>query len=298
MAVDPEVVLDDAGRARLIDRFGDGVWNWCAGLPALVDELVRRWDLRLVAALPGNTGRTFRCVDAAGAVVVLKVTPEREIAATEAAALRVWAGVPRVVRLLAADVDAGAVLLEGLEPGTELWSGGVRLAQIGELLSSLRAVPAPVAGFGTLAERLDMIFGLYERRLVGSVAEGRVSVAALRRSRRLAGELAASGETRLLHGDLHPGNVLDAGPVRGAVAIDPRPCLGDPVLDAVDWVFLPMRTGASMEEGIEALVAVSPGLDVERLRAWCRATAVLAAISSLRPGDSGAYVDALLRLVP
>jgi streptomycin 6-kinase len=40
----------------------------------------------------------------------------------------------------------------------------------------------------------------------------------------------------LLHGDLHLGNVLDGGPSRGLVAIDPKACLGDPCFDAVDYV--------------------------------------------------------------
>ena len=43
--------------------------------------------------------------------------------------------------------------------------------------------------------------------------------------------------TVLLHGDLTPVNVLDGGPERGLVAIDPAPCLGDPDFDAVDLVF-------------------------------------------------------------
>ncbi|OUC96640.1 hypothetical protein CA984_14275 [Streptosporangium minutum] len=50
----------------------------------------------------------------------------------------------------------------------------------------------------------------------------------------------AAGPAGLVHGDLHPGNVLDGGP-RGLVVIDPRPCVGDPAFDAVDWV---LGTGA------------------------------------------------------
>nr|WP_225882432.1 aminoglycoside phosphotransferase family protein [Streptomyces aureocirculatus] len=38
---------------------------------------------------------------------------------------------------------------------------------------------------------------------------------------------------RLLHGDLHLGNVLDGGQ-RGLMAIDPKACAGDPCFDAVD----------------------------------------------------------------
>lgn len=56
-------------------------------------------------------------------------------------------------------------------------------------------------------------------------------------ARQLARELAIDDrEGALLHGDLHPGNVLDGG-TRGLVAIDPRSCVGDPAFDVVDWVF-------------------------------------------------------------
>ena len=35
--LDPDFVLDDEGRDRLITRFGAGVDAWCTGLPELVD---------------------------------------------------------------------------------------------------------------------------------------------------------------------------------------------------------------------------------------------------------------------
>lgn len=40
--------------------------------------------------------------------------------------------------------------------------------------------------------------------------------------------------TVLLHGDLHPGNVLDGGAERGLMATGPKACVGDPVDSADD----------------------------------------------------------------
>jgi streptomycin 6-kinase len=295
-ALDPALVLDDQARARLVDRFGPAVVSWCDALPDLITELATRWGLRLRSSVPGGTGRTLLAEDVSGRFVVLKVTPERAIAETEAAALRAWAPCTRVVELLDADTAAGAILLEGLSPATPLAERGVRfpVPEIVELLRQLGAAPVPVAGFPTLTERLAMIFDLFARRAEGIGLEPSV----LSCSRAAAMELAGSGPVRLLHGDLHPHNVLDAGPARGATAIDPRPCFGDPAIDAADWAMVPPTHGGSLGEGVSALASAMPELDSERLTAWCRSLAVLLAIQQLRRHGRTQHVETLLDLAP
>jgi len=101
----------------------------------------------------------------------------------------------------------------------------------------------------------------------------------------------------LLHGDLHPGNVLDGGAVRGLVAIDPRPCVGDAAVDAVDWVFWAVDDPGAWEPRSRDL-AVVLGLDHERLWAWCAAFAAMLAASRAARGASAEQVAALLALSP
>jgi streptomycin 6-kinase len=290
------ILLDDAARARLVDRFGPGVAvPWCDALPSLVASLTARWGLEVVSALVGNTGRTFLCRDRSGRSAVLKVTPDLGIAATEAAALRAWAGLPRVVRLLDADHDAGAILLEGIEPGTQLVAGEVPLGELAELLTQLRSVPG-ADGVPTLAERLVGFFDLAERRWLEPVVKDHIPLEILHRSRAAATELGASGPVALVHGDLHPANVL-RGP-HGIVAIDPRPCVGDPAFDVVDWAFLPVARGQRLEDSIAALGAAMPELDTGRVRGWCEALAVIVALSPLRREGPTPYTDLLLRMAP
>jgi streptomycin 6-kinase len=120
----------------------------------------------------------------------------------------------------------------------------------------------------------------------------------LRRGHELARELAAdAGERVLLHGDLHPGNVLDGGAVRGLVAIDPRLCLGDAAVDAVDWVFWAADDPGAWEPRSRDL-AVALGLDHERLWAWCAAFAGMLATAEAARGASAHQVAALLALSP
>ncbi|GAA4676146.1 aminoglycoside phosphotransferase family protein [Streptomyces youssoufiensis] len=99
----------------------------------------------------------------------------------------------------------------------------------------------------------------------------------------------------LLHGDLHPGNVLDGGVERGLMAIDPKACVGDPCFDAVDYVV----AGAGLE-GVDARcarVASACGLDGDRLYAWSQVIAPFAAIAHLGGGGGNPVaIDELLVL--
>ena len=79
-----------------------------------------------------------------------------------------------------------------------------------------------------------------------------------------------NGPVRLVHGNLHPGNVLRGGPGRGVVAIDPRPCLGDPAFDAVDWVLASGDAEAAVRNRIDRLAGYLDEVDADRVWAWCR----------------------------
>jgi hypothetical protein len=74
--LDPNFVLDDEGRDRLIARFGAGVEAWCAALPDLVERYCLRWHLELDNVLAGNTSRVFIGRQHGDRGVVLKLTPD------------------------------------------------------------------------------------------------------------------------------------------------------------------------------------------------------------------------------
>ncbi|MBB4683525.1 streptomycin 6-kinase [Amycolatopsis jiangsuensis] len=286
-------LIDDAARARLVDRFGPSAEAWCDALPGLVEGLCRRWGLTVHDTRPGNSGRTVLCRNAAGTLRALKLCPDRAVATAEAAALGSWSGLSRVVQVLRTDLDHGAVLLEGLEPGSTLTERGadVPWPEVSDLLAELHGVPA-AGPFPTQLERVRWMFALAERRLRGSPAEAHLPLAVLHTGLARAEKLAVDGPIALVHGDLHPGNVLDAGPARGIVAIDPRPCTGDPAFDAVDWAVLPMSAGGTLDDGLDRL----PGQDRDRVRAWCVALAPLVAMGPLRRGGPTPFTEAVLEL--
>ncbi|MCP9962507.1 hypothetical protein LUX05_16085 [Streptomyces somaliensis] len=128
-----------------------------------------------------------------------------------------------------------------------------------------------------LSHRIGFLFDLAGRRLAAAGTGHPVGPAVLGRSRAAALELAADGPVGLVHGDLHPANVL-SGPGARLVAIDPRPAWGDPDFDAVDWVLGGATGPAVLEERIGELASLVPGQSPDRVRGWCRALAVLNAL--------------------
>ncbi|WP_418960318.1 aminoglycoside phosphotransferase family protein [Streptomyces tritici] len=287
-------------RDRLVVRFGASVLAWCARLPALVADLADRWDLAVVEAGGGGTSRVFRCAKRdTGASVWLKLTPDPTIAREEAEALRVWEATPSMVTLLAEDLTVGALLLEHVEPGVQVAQRAWDLAEVGALLRDLRASPMPAPGersvLRPLSHRVDFVFDLADRRLAAAHGKDPAAAAVLRQARAAALELAADGPVGLVHGDLHPANVL-SGPGGRLVAIDPRPAWGDPDFDAVDWVLEGAADIGVLEDRIEELAELVPGQDPHRVRGWCRALSALVAVPRIRAGRDDAETRFLMAL--
>lgn len=289
----------DAVRVRLARRFGPDVAVWCEALPDLADDLAGRWRLTLASAWPnGGTSVVFPCESAAGEQRVLKLTPDPEIAAGEAVALTAWHACPHTVPLHAADPGRGALLLERVRPGTRLADerDPYPIEEIVPLLQDL-CQPVPDLELPALKDRADFLLDLTSQRLEQyPAAAEHVPPGLVEASRERASGLAGSGPRMLIHGDLHPGNVLRGAPGRGLVAIDPRPCLGDPAFDAIDWVLADGGDGPEVRQRAERLASRVTGLDPDRVWAWCRAMAVVIGVIALIARDDVTAGERLIAL--
>ena len=280
-------------------RFGPGVAAWCSAVPALAGAMAARWGLTLGGGYAyGASSVVLYCRQAGGGHAALKLSPDPPFLTDQAAMLGLFAPSGQVPAVLAVDPAAGAVLLEAIEPGTaadelpqppsaQVW---------GDLIQALHHSAPPPPGFPRdLRGRCDEFFVRIGRRIAEPPIGQRISPADLDRAAHRYGLLLDSVPSPvLLHGDLHLGNVLDGGPARGLVAIDPRACVGDPCFDAVDYAL----DGAGLDGVGNRCAALAPaaGLDPDRLYAWCRAVAPIIAISRITDPSREQAVAELLAL--
>ncbi|MFD0020984.1 aminoglycoside phosphotransferase family protein [Streptomyces sp. NPDC058382] len=247
-----------------------------AALPGMAAELLERWGLRRDGgALYGVCALVLPVVRVAdGRRAALKLQSVDEETEGEPVALRVWGEASAgAVELLGHDAATGAMLLERLDgrrslAGTADVREAVRI--IAELLAGLTAVRAPRAcGFRELGEAVrrmlaaapgaaELLVDESERRLLADCA------AAVR-------EVAGEPGDRLLHWDLHFGNVLAGrgGPADREerwVAIDPKPLAGDPGFEL--FPSLVNRFDAAAVGWRFDLLTETLGLDRARARAW------------------------------
>ncbi len=269
--------LPSALRRGLVG-FGDAGRAWVEELPARLERLRRRWDLDL--GPPFEPGGVTSWVAPAGQDAVLKVVVPHPEATHEPDALRTWAGEGAVALLDEATAEH-ALLLERCRPGTALREAGrpddevldvgaaiaVRLwrpVSEGDPYQHLADVTAPWAAL--VEERTPTVAVPLEPALI---AEGAALL------RRLPG---TADREVLLHGDLHPANLL-AAEREPWLAIDPKPVRGDPAFDLPPLV---LQTGdllaapdpvAEVDRRL-ARVAAATGIDAERIRAWGLARSV------------------------
>lgn len=299
--------VDDLGhllvgvdRDRLVERFGSASEAWCVELPTLIETVTRAWRVSVVALLPaGANSVVLSCVSDDGQQLVLKLTPDLAVAAQEASALSIWASCRHVVAIADADLQRGALLLEAVRPGVTLRDdpGGWSLDDVAPMLAELwePGLVGAESGLPELSERVELVFKLARRRLRRWPAvDARIGLGVMEASLALARQLAVEGPVGLVHGDLHPGNVLRGGENRGVVAIDPRPCWGDRASDAIDWMLYDVVDEQGLGRRIDWLVRNVPGVDSERVWAWCRAMAVIIAASMVARRDDDPVGEFLL----
>jgi streptomycin 6-kinase len=293
----------EATRARLVARFGASVAEWWSRLPVAIDTLVARWDLAVGDPVGrGNTSLVIRCRRGDGRAAVLKLCPDRSLSRAEARALRAWRSSGRVPALWEDDAGAGALLMEALPDERSVLDRAepVAIDDVAGLIRDLHAPSSLDSGdFAPLSARVAFVFDHWiERHGPDPAVSQVVPSERLERGRELALSLAAQdGAPVLLHGDLHPGNVLDGGAGCGLVAIDPRPCLGDPAFDAVDWVFWG-EDDARRWDARRVEIAGAIGCSSDRLRRWCAALAALLAAGGVARGDEEDRIAALLAVAP
>jgi streptomycin 6-kinase len=278
--------------------------NWLASLPRLVHCCLERWHLALDSA-PGRLPwhghgaivvpvRRLHADGGAPEPAALKIAYPHDEAIMERHALTLWAG-DGAVRLLAADADAGALLLERLDAVRSLQHLPVDAAVPvwGELVRRLSLVPdgrPEWREFGHIAARAEQwsdelpeswehLGRPFPRWLLESALEVCQTRGAVGRR---------SGKDVLVHTDLHFLNILarpgltgglGSADAAGYAAIDPQPMIGEAEFAVAPllWNRIPELSRADPERGLLERCrdfSAAAGLDAEAARQWSLAREV------------------------
>ena len=243
---------------------------WLALLPDAIGALEQRWSLALGAPFD-HTSYSWAAPAtlADGTAAVLKLGMPHLEGEHEIDALRLWGG-ELMVRLLDADRDLGAMLLERCEPGTPLWTRprDEQDAVLAAVMMRLRRASTGAHPF----RRLSEMAAVWRKRTLAH-REQWPDAGLVREGLRLMAELADNPPREaLLHTDLHAGNVLQAQR-EPWLAIDPRPFVGDPAYDATQHLLNNgSRLRADPDRTIRRFAEIAE-LDADRVRLWTFARA-------------------------
>ncbi len=209
-----------------------GAGDWLDELPSLVDRLAFRWSFTIGRVLEGGTESFVAAVTLdAGEPAVLKIAvPNDGAAMNEITALRLADG-EGCARLLQADMDSGAMLLERLGPMmSNLSIPSHRRHEFLVDAASRIWRPAPDSGLPTGAAKgrwlIDFITAKWEQ--LGRPCTERAVTYAIDAAER---RIAAHDDERavLVHGDVHQWNALQAA--TGFKLVDPDGLLAEAEYD-------------------------------------------------------------------
>ncbi|MGI5213077.1 aminoglycoside phosphotransferase family protein [Plantactinospora sp. CA-290183] len=279
---------------NVVTVWGEDGRRWLAGLLETLAQTCRDWQLTpdRPYELAYHYVTAVTCADGTRAVLKLGV-PSGESLRTEAPTLDAWAG-RGAVRLLRADLDRGALLLERAEPGDRLRdlvpARDTEATSIAVDVLRKLAVPPPPGC--PLPDLLTLAQG-FDDHLARFGDGGPLPTDLIVRANGLMRELCASAPERMvLHGDLHHDNILRAER-EPWLAIDPHGFVGDPGYEVGALLYNP-----EPDDRDPALTALVParveqladglGMPVDRVVAWGFVHAVLSDVWTAEdwtPGD-------------
>ena len=281
-----------------VAQHGEAGRVWLSRLPDLVGRCAARWSLKVGPPFPALSFNYAAPAEGAGGErLVLKVgVPVAELL-SETEALRLFDG-RGAARLVDAEAEWGALLLERLEPGTRL----VALceeddaAATGAAALVMKRLWRPVPAAHAFPTAADWGGGLHRLREHFGGGTGPFPRRLVEEAESLFDELLGSAdEPAVTHGDLHHGNVLRAAR-EPWLAIDPKGLVAEPAYEVGALLRNPLPQllrwphPVRVTERRIAQLSDELGFERARVRGWGLAQAVLSEWWSIEDtGGLGEY---------
>ncbi|MFC4912652.1 aminoglycoside phosphotransferase family protein [Actinomadura gamaensis] len=278
--------VPEAFARSTVAREGEPGSRWIAELPLIVDGLLDRWSCSPDGEVTHGGVGIIVPVRAPAGPAVLKVSFPHPGNVHEPDAFAAWGGRGAVLLHERAD-ERFAMLLERARPSTPAEIGDDdEIIRIAGRLSRRLAVPAPAhlprlrdrapAWADQLRKDAEQLPHTMPDRVIGAAIAS-------------AEDLAHGQPDTLVHGDLHPGNILRADR-EPWLAVDPKGYAGDPAYDV--GALLKSRALSLLRADDHArafnraldVFAESAELDRDRVHRWAQLHAVQAAFHARRHG--------------
>lgn len=230
-------LLTSQAKQALLERrrhtHGEAGAAWVEGLPERIRTVADAWSLRLEPNfdnLSYNYVAPCRLADGTRAVLKL-VFPDNAESLTEMEALRHFSG-RGCVRLIDADPQLGAALMQRADPGLPVSSLNDDPAEVHATVSVMRALWRPTPGEASFPTMADWIERVAKRAKTRALRYDWLD-AGIILGRRLITQPGAPAV--LLHSDLHHDNVLSSE--NGWLGIDPKGVIGEPAWDIGPYLY-------------------------------------------------------------
>lgn len=275
-----KIVLPPRFTETICGVHGEAGQKWLDQLGLLLQVCEHRWALEIQYDTPYTLSYNYvtPAVLPGGAPAVLKLGVPGKENRTEIEALSWFAG-EGMVRLLDADPEQGMMLLERVMPGVTLDAVGLEEEQTRafvEVMGRLRSTFSGSSLFPTVADWFEGLGRMRERFQggTGPLPETLV-VQAEAWSQKL---ISSIREPRLLHGDLHHGNILSAAR-EPWLAIDPKGVIGESEYECIAFLRNHLSAGDERDALRRRVEHLVKGLDVQRERvlAWGFCHSILSA---------------------
>jgi streptomycin 6-kinase len=220
---------------NVTEAWGQAGADWLDRLPSIVAEIEELWSVRAGEPFDLSYNYVAPAVREDGTEVVLKLGVPNDHYRREVQALHVFSG-RGAVRLLKSDTVLGAMMLERINPGTYLGDASDKERVTSVAAGVMRRFWQPAPSEHQFPEVSEYEGGLewLQGQLAGTGLLPRPLV--MRAEAMLRELLEGRNEPVVLHGDLHPWNILSAER-EPWLAIDPKGVVGDPAYDLGPFIY-------------------------------------------------------------